>query len=329
MARSTPRVLALLEVLQARGRASGAELSARLGVDRRTVRRYVAALEELGVPVTAERGRDGAYLLVAGFKLPPMMFTNDEALALSLGLLAARSLGLSEAASAAASAQAKLERAMPAGLMQRVRAIEATVQLDLRRPVGEADRGVIATLSAAARGRQRVLMTYCTPGGVESRRAVDPYGLAYYLGRWYAVGMCHLRADLRSFRLDRVRSVEALADRFGRPEGFDTLEYVREALASVPRAHSVRVRLETDLETAQRSIVPALGVLEWASESPSGGVLMRSQVDDLDWCARELSRLPFAFEVLEPDALGEALRALARRLMRAADPSASKLERLD
>ena len=85
---------AALELLQTHGRMSGAALAERLGVDRRTVRRYVAALEEMGVPLTAERGRDGAYLLVAGFKLPPMMFTDDEALALSVGLLAARGLGL-------------------------------------------------------------------------------------------------------------------------------------------------------------------------------------------------------------------------------------------
>ena len=86
----TTRVLAVLELLQAHGRMSGAELARRLDVDPRTVRRYIAMLEEMGIPITAERGRYGAYLLVAGFKLPPMMFTDDEALALSLGLLAAR-----------------------------------------------------------------------------------------------------------------------------------------------------------------------------------------------------------------------------------------------
>ncbi len=318
MARSTPRVLAVLELLQSRGRVGGAELAERLGVDRRTVRRYVATLEELGIPVTAERGRDGAYLLVAGFKLPPMMFTNDEALALSLGLLAARGLGLSEAAAAAASAQAKLERAMPEAIKQRVRAVEGSVQLDLARPVGEADQAVLAALSAATRARRRVMMLYRAPPNVESRRAVDPYGLAYYLGRWYAVGFCHLRHDLRSFRLDRVRSIEPLAERFGRPEGFDVLEHLRGAVATLPRAHAVCVLLKTDLAAAQRAIVPAFGVLEWAGESPEGGVLMRSQVDDLDWCARELARLPFAFEVRAPEALSAALRELARRLRRSA-----------
>ncbi|HEV8629176.1 MAG TPA: HTH domain-containing protein, partial [Thermoanaerobaculia bacterium] len=76
---------------------SGSELARRVGVHERTVRRYVTTLEEMGIPITAERGRHGAYLLVAGFKLPPMMFTDDEALALAVGLLAARGLGLAEA----------------------------------------------------------------------------------------------------------------------------------------------------------------------------------------------------------------------------------------
>ncbi len=86
MARPTTRVLAILELLQSRGRASGTEIAQHLGVDGRTVRRYIAALEDLGIPITTERGRGGAYLLVAGFKLPPMMFTDDEALALAVGL---------------------------------------------------------------------------------------------------------------------------------------------------------------------------------------------------------------------------------------------------
>ena len=110
MSRPTTRVLTVLELLQTHGRMSGAQLARAARGRPPTVRRYIAMLEELGIPIIAERGRDGAYLLVAGFKLPPMMFTDDEALALSVGLLAARGLGLAEAAPAVASAQAKLER---------------------------------------------------------------------------------------------------------------------------------------------------------------------------------------------------------------------------
>src|SRR5438067_11635205 len=106
MAHPTTRVLTVLELLQARGRMTGAELAHELDVDRRTVRRYITLLEEIGVPITAEQGRDGGYMLVAGFKLPPMMFTDDEAVALSVWLLAARGLGLADAGPALASGQA-------------------------------------------------------------------------------------------------------------------------------------------------------------------------------------------------------------------------------
>src|ERR1700709_2260615 len=104
------RVLAVRELLQKHGRVSGAELARKLEVDRRTVRRYISMLEELGIPITAEQGRDGGYRLVAGFKLPPMMFTDDEALALAVGLLAARGLGLAGAAPAVASGPGKRRR---------------------------------------------------------------------------------------------------------------------------------------------------------------------------------------------------------------------------
>ncbi|TXD64480.1 HTH domain-containing protein, partial [Mitsuaria sp. TWR114] len=104
------RILALLELLQSRGQLDGAAIAAELQVERRTVRRYIVALEALGIPVDRERGRFGGYRLATGFRLPPLMFSEDEALALGLGLLAARQLGLADTAPAVASAQAKLER---------------------------------------------------------------------------------------------------------------------------------------------------------------------------------------------------------------------------
>ena len=92
MGHPTTRVLAVLELLQSQGQVTGGELAARVGVDRRTLRRYIAMLEEMGIPITTEQGRYGGYRLVAGYKLPPMMFTDEEAQALSLGLIAARGL---------------------------------------------------------------------------------------------------------------------------------------------------------------------------------------------------------------------------------------------
>jgi len=330
MSRPATRLLAVLELLQTHGRMSGGELARRLDVDRRTVRRYMVLLEELGVPITAERGRDGAYRLVAGFKLPPMMFTQDEALALAVGLLAARGLGLAQASVAVASAQAKLERVMPAPLRRRVRAVGETVSLGPSRPGTAADNAALATLSDAAQAGQRVLLRYRSQQGRETERGFDPYGLAYCSGRWYAVGMCQLRAGLRSFRLDRLLSVEPADASFTRPPGFDALEHLTRSIATLPRTFTIEVLLATDLQTARRELFAAVGVLEWTGRA----VRLRGEVDDLRWFARELARLPFAFEVIHPAALRGAVKSIAQGLLRSSTRqthrgSTSCLNRLD
>jgi predicted DNA-binding transcriptional regulator YafY len=196
----TTRVLAVLELLQTHGRMTGAELATRLEVDIRTARRYITMLQDLGVPVVAERGRNGAYTLGSGYKLPPMMFTNDEALALTIGLLAARKLGLADAAPAVESAIAKVERVMPKTLRGQVRALSETIALDMQQPRAVPAGEVMLSLSTAAQAERRVHMHYRADKGEETERDFDPYGLGFRGGRWYAVGHCHLRRGLRSWR---------------------------------------------------------------------------------------------------------------------------------
>jgi len=311
MARSTTRVLAVLELLQTHGRMSGAELARRIEVDARTLRRYIAALEELGIPITSERGRYGAYMLVAGFKLPPMMFNEDEALALSVGLLAARSLGLAEGASAVASAQAKLERVMPAKLKHRVRAVDETVTLDLTRSAPPGSNRALAVLSAAAQAQQRVHMRYRSSKGEGSERDFDPYGLLYRNGCWYVGGHCHLRKSLRSFRLDRVEDVEIREARFTRPADFDAGAHLDFSIATLPRATPVEVLLKTDLKTAMLELGEHIGLFEPHAE----GVLFKTRTDGIEWMARQLARVSFGFEIHAPAELSEALRDHARRLL--------------
>jgi predicted DNA-binding transcriptional regulator YafY len=317
MPHPTTRVLAVLELLQSHGRISGPELARRLELDVRTLRRYIAVLEELGIPVTAERGRHGAYLLVAGFKLPPMMFTAEETLALSVGLLLVHSVRLADAAPAAASAQAKLERVMPDTLKRRVRAVEETVRIDLsREPAAPADsssgsQDVLMALTVAAQAQRRVHLRYRSEHGVDTERDFDPYGLAYRGGAWYAVGMCHLRRSLRSFRLDRMRDVQPGEVAFSRPRGFDALDHMTRSVATMPRATRVEVLLRTDLQTAQAHFTPAIGLFE----PVEGGVLLRSRTDHVAWFARQLAQLPFDFEIRRPARLRTELKARALRLL--------------
>ena len=172
-------------------------------------------------------------------------------------------------------------------------------------------------LSTAAQARQRVHLRYRSGEQQDTARDFDPYGLVWRGGRWYAVGHCHLRRDVRSFRLDRVIDVHALPASFGRPESFDALEHLARSVATLPRAHAIEVLLHTDLDRARRETFDAIGVF-----TPEGdAVRLSAQADDLDWFARELSRLSFDFSVLAPPALRAAVKRQSARLQRLAETS--------
>ncbi|WIG55172.1 MAG: Transcriptional regulator, YafY family [Rhodanobacteraceae bacterium] len=317
MPHPTTRVLAVLELLQSRGRISGPELAQRINVDVRTLRRYIVLLEELGIPITTERGRHGAYMLVAGFKLPPMMFTDAEALALSMGLLAARSLGLHAGESALASAQAKLERVMPDSLKRRLRAAETSVSIESRGVLAEhANATTLMLLTHAAHAAERVHLQYRSAQGEATERDFDAYGLGFRGGAWYAVGYCHLRHGVRGFRVDRIVETRPLPTRFKRPKDFDVLEWLNRTIATLPRAHRVEVLLHADMAKAREAFSPAIGLLEAAD----GGVLLHVRTDDLAWFARQLACVPFEFEIRTPQRLRTELFAHAARLQKLAAP---------
>ena len=314
--RPTGRVLTVLEMLQARRRVTGAEIAGRLEVSPRTARRYVETLREMGVPVEGERGRGGAYSLRPGFRLPPMMFTEEEALGLALALLAARGLGLSGVAPAVEGALAKLERVMPEAVRERagdLRAVALAVTAPAEPPAPE----FLLDLVRAAREGRRVRLRYRSGWDEETERLFDPYGVAHRTGYWYAVGHDHLRHGLRVFRLDRALEAEPLGENFERPPGYETPEGLLGTLSAMPQDRwSVEVLLETTPEQAREEL-PSLGV---ALEGAESGVLMRSSTSDLPWMVRLLAGLSFPFMVLGPPELREALErraeeiaALARR----------------
>jgi predicted DNA-binding transcriptional regulator YafY len=302
----TTRVLTILELLQARPGLSGAELAARLEVDRRTVRRYITMLQDLGIPVEAMRGPLGGYRIRPGFKLPPLMLADDEALAITLSLIAARRQGSAADALAIEGALAKIERVLPDGLRARVQAVQSVVTFSATPAAPPPNGAIIMAISAAAQQQRRVLLRYQS-GQQETVRSFDPYGLVYHWDRWYTVGWCHLRADVRVFRLDRVRDAAPEDATFTRPPDFDSLAYVLDSLATAPWSWSVEVLLETTLEDAQRRIPPGNAIIK----PVPGGVLVQLGVDRLDWMARTLMLLECPFVVRRPPELRDALRKLA------------------
>ncbi len=314
----TTRVLTVLELLQARGRLSGPEIAERLEVDLRTVRRYVTMLQDLGIPVEAERGRHGGYRLRPGYRLPPLIFTDEEALAIMLGLLAARRLGLVATASTIEGTLAKLERVLPPDVRDRVFAVQETLTINPVRGQVIPATATVLTLGTAVNESRRVSMRYASSRGEETERLFDPYGLVHVVERWYAPGYCHLRSDLRLFRLDRIVDVELREETFQRPPHFDPLAFVQASLAEAPGAWHIEAMLHATLDDVRNAISAHDATLEQHDE----GIIIRLNVEDLDAAARYLVRLGCPFVVRQPAALRPVLAELARQIAVAASTDA-------
>ncbi|GAA0954077.1 YafY family protein [Actinocorallia libanotica] len=310
MSHPTTRVLTLLELLQAHHRMGGAELAERLGVDERTVRRYARRLDELGIPVVAERGRYGGYRLMPGYKLPPLMLNDDEATATVLGLLAARRLGL--AATAAEAALAKVRRVLPAALGERVEALRETLGFTLaERQAVTPDADKVLGLASAVRERRRVVLRYRSYQGAETERELDAYGIVFHSGRWYVTGHDHRSSETRTFRLDRVLSVTPGTATYEIPADADPVQHVTRSLANVPYMHRVEVVVHAPLEELRKRLPPSVGTLT----AVEGGTLLQARADSLDGMAALLAGLGGRFTVQEPPELAEAVRRLAAALL--------------
>lgn len=317
------RLLTVLDLLQSRPSITAAQLAERLEVNGRSARRYIAMLQDLGVPIEAERGRYGGYRLRPGYKLPPLMWTEEEALAVTLGLRAAQQLGLARTLPTVESALAKVERVLPTALRERVQAVQEMVVLDVGEPAASAPTEHVALLSMAAYRGLRTTLLYQAKAGEETERPFDCYGLVYHEERWYAIGYCHLRQSLRVFRLDRLQQVQLREERFTRPAHFDCLAYAVQSFLTMPSRWLVEAVLETTTDQLDRRAVPP----GFASlEEIEGGLLLRAYDDDLEHVARFLIHLGCPFRVVQPRELLDVLQQLAEGLMRSVEQARANNE---
>jgi predicted DNA-binding transcriptional regulator YafY len=308
----TARLLELLELLQTQTLTTGTEIADRLRIDRRTVRRYISALHDLGIPIEGQRGVGGGYRIRPGYRLPPLMLDDDEAVAVALGVVAAGRLGLAGSTESVEGALAKIHRVLPDGLRRRVEALETTLDFTTAAPVGAPVAGErVLLLAEAIRRRLRLRVSYRAFAGELTRRELSPHGLVVHSGRWYLAAYDHGREDMRTFRVDRMRRA-ALAKEAADPppDGFDAVAYIRRSLARTPWPHEVEVLLELGFEDATRRLPATLADLS----EVDGGTLLRMRVSSLDWMARILAGLDCRFTIREPDELRASVRALADRL---------------
>lgn len=312
MASPTSRLLALLELLQARPLTTGREISEQLGIDARTVRRYVGVLQGLGIPVEGQRGVGGGYRIRPGYRLPPLMLGDEEAVVVVLGLLATRGSG-PDGSEAVDQALAKINRVLPSTLRRQVEALEETLGFTATTGGVPADAGRILLLADAIRRRRRLRTAYRTFSGDESERELSPHGLVVHSGRWYLAAYDHTRDDLRTFRVDRMwRTALAEGAAAPTPDGFDAVAYVSRSLARVPWKWEVEVLLDVPVDEAARRIPATLAELV---DDPEG-TLLRMRVSSLDWMATVLAGLGCDFTIRSPKELRASVRALGERLAR-------------
>ncbi len=309
------RVLTLLEVLQARDHVTGAELAERLEVDLRTVQRYIVRLKDLKIPVESSRGVGGAYRLRPGYRLPPLLLTNEEAFALSLGLHSLRQVGLSAFAPATEGALKKLERVLPEGLRESIRTVEDVVAIEPGPWVVTTSVECLIRAASAIRRGRRIRFDYRAQDGTATRRQIEPYAVVHTDGRWYLIGYCLWRRALRTFRLDRVSNLESGAGSFRRPAGFDAREHLRTSMPFAQSEYQIDVWIDMPIDEARQGFMP----LRVALEEEGGGTRVRCGRDRLEMIAATLLSMGRRIVVDSPPELRKTFRALARQALKAAE----------
>ncbi|MGC5565641.1 helix-turn-helix transcriptional regulator [Streptomyces sp. FR-108] len=319
MSKPAGRVLGLLELLQSGGTRSVAELAERLGVDPRTVRRYVGRLTDLDVPVESVRGRYGGYRLGPGYRLPPLMLSDDEALAVLLGLVAGRRTGLVTAGNTASgtaseTASAKIRRVLPKHVARRLDVLlDSLAFTDQPGEFDTPDADVLLTLADAVSHRRPVAMRYTGGDGRRSERTLHAYGIVAHSGRWYVTGRDAASGEDRTFRLDRIADARTLPGSFEPPEGLDPAQRVVTGFATAEYRYEVALRIQGTTEQIRARLPASVATLE---EDPQneGWMRVRLRAERLDWLPPVLASLDRPFAIESPAELRTLVTAFATRL---------------
>ncbi|WCD95387.1 YafY family protein [Streptomyces sp. HUAS 31] len=322
MARPTGRVLTLLELLQSGGTRTVAELADRLGVEGRTVRRYVDHLIDLDVPVESVRGRYGGYRLAPGYRLPPLMLSEDEALAVLLGLVAGRRAGLTTTERTAnETASAKIRRVLPKHIARRLDTLlEALAFTDQPGEFDTPDTGVLLAIADAVRHHRPVSIRYTDRDGRRSERTLHAYGIVAHSGRWYVTGTDARIGEDRTFRLDRIADARTLPGSFEAPVGPGPAQRVLSGFATAEYRHEVTLRIHGTVEQIRARLPAGVANLEeYESAADEDRATERwrrveLRAERLDWLPPVLASLDRPFVIERPDELRDLVIALADRL---------------
>ncbi|RIJ77612.1 WYL domain-containing protein [Nakamurella silvestris] len=315
---TSARLLKLLSLLQSTRDWTGADLADRLEVSRRTVRRDVDRLRELGYPVSALMGSGGGYRLEAGAAMPPLLLDDEEAVAIAIGLQTAAAGSVAGIEESSIRALSKLRQVMPSRLRRRFEALQAFIEPVGGRPAPreQVPAATLNLIADACRDQEGLRFDYLNRDGLASRRQVEPYRLVSSGRRWYLVAFDLDRAGWRSFRLDRMELKTPNGARFSPrelPEG-GAGQFVASGIRSMGQVVQARILVQlpaTDLAAGFGYWGTVEAVDEGSSMLTIGGESLRS-------IASWVSMVQADFQVLEPLELRAEFQLIAERVGRAA-----------
>ena len=318
MLKTSARLLRLLWLLQSRRYWSGAELSERVEVDARTVRRDIDRLRELGYAVEASPGLGGGYQLKAGSSLPPVLLDDEEAVTVAVAVRAAAS-SIGKMEEAAVRLLAKLDQLLPLRLRKRASALHS-VTISLARPESAPSIDVLTEIACACRDHLKLRINYRDRAGNVTSRAIEPMRLAHTGRLWYLVAWDSQRDDWRTFRMDRVQRLASTGPPFT-PRNFpgDIAAYVSRSITQVPYRYRVRLRLQGSVTELAKRIPSWCGVLEALDEE---SCTLSTGADSIEALAAQVVLTGTDFAILDAPELVAELREIAARLERATRDSA-------
>jgi predicted DNA-binding transcriptional regulator YafY len=310
MTKPANRLLTLILLLQRKPNQKAAELAAFLGVSVRTLHRYIELLDEMGIPVYTGRGPYGGFSLVRGYKMPPLVFSPEEATAVALGTGLVEEMWGELYREAARDALVKLENLLPEGQRDEVKWARRTlVSVGLAHPGLDAQAAILGKLRQAMRQSHRVDMLY---QGASARkpgnRKLDPYAIAFRWGWWYAVGYCHTRGALRTFRIDRIQELNVLNEPFQAPVDFNAREFMEQAVQGQAQ---MQARLGFAKEAAHLARTNR-ALWDAVEELADGSVVVTFSAPDLNWAASTVLAYGPLVEVLGPPELRHLVRDWAQ-----------------
>jgi predicted DNA-binding transcriptional regulator YafY len=313
---TSTRLLRLLSLLQSRRHWSGRDLSERLEIDQRTVRRDVDRLRELGYPVQAFSGHGGGYQLGAGSSMPPVLLSDDEAVAVAVALRAAAG-SVARMEETSIGLLAKLDQVLPARLRKRASALHS-VTITLPGSDSAPAVEVLTRIAAACRDSLKLKLSYQDRAGKPTMRNLEPMRLAHTGRRWYLVAWDLDREDWRTFRVDRVQQVAGVGAQFV-PRKFpgDIVAYVQQSIRYSAYTHRVRVRLKGTVEVLQKQVSPWCGKLDRLDD---GHCSLEMSADSLEMLITLMVMTGMEFEMLDAHELKPEMRKVVERLAKAFGP---------